>query len=170
VTGRAIDLNGFNEYVNTNITAMPTVFTMTAWVNNDTPASSSNKFPVADKNPEWRIVGEDGTGEPWLSGVGVEASLEDGSGRKGAGWAYGGQDQWFFIAAVFDANEIRLYSNGQLRDTAAMNGRIPNGTALLFGKKADGDEFFNGGIDELRIYDRALADYEIEAIRQHDLP
>ena len=70
---------------------------------------------------------------------------------------------WHLIAGVLDKNQLRLYVDGVLVDTAYFSGVIDSmGTEIDIGSACDG--YFNGIIDEVRIYNRALSEEEIRAL------
>lgn len=80
-------------------------------------------------------------------------------------------DTWNNIVVVFDrtGKQMRLYLNGVLEGTAAIPefGSINNPADLLIGAynhPISPRQFFNGSIDELRIYDRVLTQSEISTL------
>lgn len=70
--------------------------------------------------------------------------------------------QWYSIVGVIDQalNEARLYINGVLEDSATMGERNVRNTnrPLRVGRRIGNQatQSFNGAIDEVRVYDRAL--------------
>ncbi|TKB58556.1 LamG-like jellyroll fold domain-containing protein [Ferrimonas aestuarii] len=89
-------------------------------------------------------------------------------------WVFGGPSNvngelfssgWQHLALVQDAlsNSRRFYLNGQLM--ASGGAKAADGIGdLWLGGAASVDEFFYGSLDELRIYNRALAPGEVEAL------
>ena len=74
------------------------------------------------------------------------------------------QDTWYHLAATFDGSEAKIYVNGELNNselypTATIRNSFDD---LYIGSKEAGGEFFNGDVDELRIYNRALSGDEIQ--------
>lgn len=67
---------------------------------------------------------------------------------------------WFHIALTYDGADVKLYINGQHVGTTAktLSTRVTN--KFYFGN-------FNGAIDDLRIYSRALSDNEILYIKSN---
>lgn len=74
-------------------------------------------------------------------------------------------NQWYCLVFVFDGLNIKLYINGELRDTKpSLVNYIDtcDGTQDLFiGSYYTGVQSFNGKIDDVRIYNRPLNDDEI---------
>lgn len=79
--------------------------------------------------------------------------------------------QWYVAVYTFDGNESKLYVNGELK---AVDTRPAHFTAndqdLLIGKHGDPSfpYLFNGIIDEIRIYNRALCECEIQQLNNYD--
>jgi chitodextrinase len=69
---------------------------------------------------------------------------------------------WTHVAATYDRTTIRLYVNGVQVATGAQTAAISTSTsALTIGADSYG-EYFNGLIDEVRVYNRALTVAEIQ--------
>ena len=76
----------------------------------------------------------------------------------------GGDYAWSFVAAVYDATAIRLYVNGVLTASRAVTGSMdPSSGPLQIGGNGIWGEWFDGQIDNVRIYSRALSDAELGA-------
>jgi RHS repeat-associated protein len=77
-------------------------------------------------------------------------------------------NQWAYVAGSWDGQTIKLYVNGTLAASKAMTGPILTsdrplriGGTEVFGP----DLYFDGLIDEVRVYNRALSAQEIETDR-----
>ena len=77
--------------------------------------------------------------------------------------------QWSLIAAVFDGTRMKLYVDGVLGLQLDLHGfQEANPDPLTIGRhmmEAD-PHFFQGKIDDVRIYNRALSDAEIQWLEQ----
>jgi hypothetical protein len=72
-------------------------------------------------------------------------------------------DQWSHLAVTYDGSSLRLYVDGSLVSTAAVSGSIePSSGPLRIGGNSVWDEWFAGLIDEVRVYNRALSQSEIQ--------
>lgn len=76
---------------------------------------------------------------------------------------------WIHLVAVYDYtnNQIKLYKNGVLKDTDTFSGYsiVPaNGTAPFRIGTRDFGSYFEGAIDDVRVYDRALSVSEINSL------
>ena len=88
--------------------------------------------------------------------VGGSARLLDGTAAVPVGL-------WTHLAATYDGTTQRLYVNGTQVSSLAVAGTIITSTSpLKIGGNAIWGEWFNGTIDEIRIYNRALTATEIQ--------
>ena len=70
---------------------------------------------------------------------------------------------WTHLAATYDGVTLRLYVNGaQVASRALPGALVTSAQALRIGGNAVWGEWFKGAIDEVRIYDRALAPAEVQ--------
>src|SRR2546425_3544426 len=74
-------------------------------------------------------------------------------------------DVWYHVALTYDGTTAKLYVNGVLKDSRAYSVSLPDGNLFHVGEGVSGDRW-NGLIDELRVFSRALTDAEIAALAQ----
>ena len=73
-------------------------------------------------------------------------------------------DQWHHIAVTFDEQDVRLYLDGALDSVHNASGVILGTTTedlILGGDFPGGDEYFDGTLDDVRLYDGPLTADEI---------
>ena len=157
--GGALVFNGTNTRV--QIPASPTLnptgaVTMEAWV-----------YPTVAQ-AGWRAIIQKEV-DAWL----LHAS-SGGTLMPAAGGTYGGAgavtfastsipvNAWTHLAQTYDGATIRLYVNGVVASSLPKTGALETNTSPLSigGTNAYG-EFFQGFIDDVRVYDRALTPSEI---------
>ncbi len=150
----SMNFDGFNHYI-----SVPDAFdygsalTIEAWVNPDSVTGTS--YIWEDYGFPGVIVGLvngsvqfslSTTEHPGSGITNLSGSLEPGS--------------WQHVAAVYDGAEMRIYVGGQLGGTVATSGSIFDNGNLNAAVGADNTGlftfFFDGGIDDLRIFDAAL--------------
>jgi len=78
-------------------------------------------------------------------------------------------NSWNHIVSVISNNNLRIFLNGTLILNTTVNPqlRVGNSASLLIGSGARSDkpaEQFKGQIDDIRIYNRALTDSEIQTL------
>ncbi|MFI5193465.1 MAG: LamG domain-containing protein [Chitinophagales bacterium] len=79
---------------------------------------------------------------------------------------------WYSVIYTYDGQYSRLYINGQLKDIRQKAVPFtPNNHDLYIGKHEDPTfpYYFNGVIDEIRIYDRALCGSAVQTLYSHGL-
>src|SRR5438552_1500221 len=103
--------------------------------------SSSHRRPYVYFNTSTTSAGEQGaSGSKWLP-----------------------FNAWSHLAGTYDGASLKLYVNGQLVRSQAVSGPIATSTGpLLIGGNSIWDQYFEGRIDEVRIYNRALSESEIQ--------
>lgn len=72
---------------------------------------------------------------------------------------------WYFVTGVWDGSQIRLYINGDKKgsksaDSLDQVGRKQNSIGAAY----TGTNYFDGKIDDVRIYNRVLSEPEIQAL------
>ena len=75
-------------------------------------------------------------------------------------------NRWYFIACTYDGSQMKFYIDATLRgSTTKASGTIPNsGSDIWIGGNGVWGEYFSGLIDEIRIYDHALSEEEIQIL------
>jgi hypothetical protein len=79
-----------------------------------------------------------------------------------------GLDRFHHIAVTVEGAVLRLYLDGRLKlEKTNVGPRVLNDTPVLIGRSAGAvsPSWFNGTIDDVRIYSRALSPQEIEQLR-----
>jgi len=77
-------------------------------------------------------------------------------------------NSWIFVVGTYDGTNMKLYVNGELKITVAKTGPMNTATTdLLIGTRLNlPADTFNGKIDDIRIFDRALSLDQIQALYQ----
>lgn len=136
-----------------------TAFTVSAWVN-----------PVATQSAEPTIVAKEISGNLSFvlyskgSGIGPNTyALVGGNYRMVAAPGTIPANTWTYLAATYDGTILSIYVNGELIQSSLVGGNFAAGSgALRIGNNAVfSNEGFNGRIDEVRVYSRALSVSEI---------
>jgi hypothetical protein len=71
---------------------------------------------------------------------------------------------WSYVAMTYDGSRLRLFVDGHQAASRPTTGPVATArNPLWFGGNHPFGEFFEGLIDEARVYDRALSDAEIRA-------
>lgn len=79
---------------------------------------------------------------------------------KTAKWETG---RWYYLAATYDGNQVRLFVDGKEDASRAFTGKIDASDAPLMLGCAGSQSALDGGLDEVRLWRRALPADEIAA-------
>jgi hypothetical protein len=138
---------------------MSKAVSMAAWVYPKGPGTPAKGGIILNKEGEYEV-----------------GRLPDGSiqwafanADPGWNWTNTGQsalpDRWTHIAVVYDLGEVRTYVNGRLAHTHKGAGEIGSVGAtnheLRIGGREELAQFFDGNIDEVRVFNRALTTDEV---------
>lgn len=108
-------------------------------------------------------------GSGWIAAYGAATpmtiGLQGGTLRGGDLSVAGFWDSvtWRHVALTYDGATARLYADGVERAAGPKAWSLTPGAAVL-GASASGIESWDGWIDEVRLYDRALAPYEVSLL------
>ncbi|MGV9248238.1 LamG-like jellyroll fold domain-containing protein [Streptomyces sp. NPDC003710] len=80
--------------------------------------------------------------------------------------------RWHHVALRRGGGQLTLFVDGTALGTADVPGSVSRNSpfGVHIGQRMDGRAFFTGAIDDVRVYDRALGDDEIAALRTGDRP
>lgn len=74
------------------------------------------------------------------------------------------QGVWYHIVGTYNGASLRIYVNGTYENAVSLSGTILSSTTpVRIGSRTSNDRFFNGDIDEVAIYNRALSATEISS-------
>ena len=150
-----------------SLNAINSQVTMEAWIK---ATAFTNKYmPIIYKGDEQTPNFSHRSYALWLRNDGViHFTSASGGQRQMALYSQGGLialDTWYHVTAVIGGYlDIQLYVNG------ISEGDYDDGTAssiaysnndLFIGSKGDGQRFFKGQFDDVRVYNRALTQAEV---------
>ena len=74
---------------------------------------------------------------------------------------------WTHVAAVFNGSTVKFYVNGSLTNTQSASVTMDTATTgFVIGSSNNNERYFDGSLDELRVYDRAISDDEVAQLAQ----
>ncbi len=73
-------------------------------------------------------------------------------------------NEWYNIVGTYDGQEIKLYVNGEEVNSLTKEGTLSAFEEPVFIGSANNEKFFNGAIDEVSIYNKALTKDEVKAL------
>ena len=161
--GSALSFNGTSDWVtvaDANALDLTTGMTLEAWVN---PAVLSGWRTVIMKERTggiaYSLYGHDNAPRPAVT-VTLTGTVEQST----PGVAQLAIGTWTHLAATYDGATLRLYVNGAQVNSRAVTGAMLTSTSpLRIGGNGVWGEFFQGLIDEVRVFDRARTQAEIQS-------
>ena len=142
--------------------------TIEAWIK----AESSNEGAILRK---WQWGDENGwTGFHFdLNGQSLQIVLGHGDGTgTSTSTPFNSYGQWTHVAATGTPDKIKVFVNGELLETELVKKEyaFENTRSLSVGGGSGwSGDMFEGGIDEIRVYNRALSPEEVKKRYQHYL-
>lgn len=165
--GSALTFDGVNDWVTVNDASaldLTTGMTLEAWV-----------YPTANGGGSWRnvLIKERSGGEVYNLYANADTNAptlyviraaQPGTPLDARGTSELPINTWSHLAATFDNATLRLYVDGVHVGSRAVSGPLLTSSGVLrIGGNSLWGEFFQGRIDEVRIYNRALTQTEIAA-------
>jgi len=154
--------DGVNDHINTTFNpsaSLGQIFTVSAWV-----------YPIQANNYR-DVAGYHGGAMQGFFFLQYESSLGGWNSGYGTGAAWSSRsvinlnlNTWTHVLVVYNAgNNITTYLNGVLANYTSVSGAISHFNNFSIGLAYSGDasRFFNGSIDEVRIYNRSLSANEV---------
>ena len=71
-------------------------------------------------------------------------------------------DTWIHIVVTLDGQDMAIYKNGVLADSATISGRPTGNKTYNWGK--NGASFFTGDLDQIRIFSKAINQTEVDTL------
>jgi len=74
------------------------------------------------------------------------------------------RDEWVHVALVYSGWDAKYYVNGEMKSQQSVSGDIANtqcAASIGFSGLGNAQHFFEGYIDDLRVYQKTLYDYDI---------
>jgi len=168
----ALKFGGSGDYVGVGYSSDLALneFTVSAWVKIATEPGlfailgtrSGGEYTFDLKVQATNVHGDIGNGTAWIN-----TAIDIGSGETGTTGTGGDLvvNRWYMIAYVIDNThqEVRLYLDGDLKRTISISGTpllMQSGESMRIGDTGY-EEWMNGRIDDVRIYNRALSAAQI---------
>ncbi|MGA1794393.1 MAG: LamG-like jellyroll fold domain-containing protein [bacterium] len=168
----ALSFDGIDDYI--EVPDSPTLnnptFTLEAWIYLNQDLGNTQKRIISKQFSLTHTYGMEVFGVGYGGATGNQINFHT---SNGAGWTnlvsrtHLSTHTWYHVVATYDASEKRIYINGQFDSSQSYENQtvdIPAPLTIGALKMIDPQQFgfvFNGHIDEVAIYDRALTAEEI---------
>jgi alpha-L-rhamnosidase len=168
--GQALNLNGKSETV--KIEHYPELklvkeITISAWIkpNDDFSDRWQEIYRKEDANARCLFAfGKTGEKTGLWFGLGIDGAYTEHCGPLAVELVKDGK--WHLVAAIYDGSAKRFYFDGREIARESVSGSIDTkgSSPAYIGSSGGNYEFFSGGIDDIRIYSRALSADEIKGL------
>ncbi|WP_217168932.1 LamG-like jellyroll fold domain-containing protein [Streptomyces sp. AC512_CC834] len=169
VSGSALAFDGQGQYAETDGPVLDTTgsYSVSAWVTLD---ELPGNYATA--------VSQDGSRQasPFYLQYGQGAFAFSTPGEQRARLVTTPETgRWYHLVGVRDgaSNQIKLYVDGELAATAAAGPNYVGSGPFVVGRAQWGGadtDFWNGAVDEVHAYDKALTDEEVSALHAQEKP
>jgi hypothetical protein len=182
VTGQingVLNFDGINDYVNIPNNSSQQIstnqITLAAWIKLSANVGNTQgriicKQTVGNGNISW---GFELFGSGYGGSTGNQLVFHDSSGTVSYNCISSTHlelNRWYYVAVTDNAGQIRIYLDGQLDHSSNTGYGIPgNISAPIKIGCVESEKFFNGVIDNVRIYNRALSATEVSQLYQGGL-
>ncbi|MFA6255005.1 MAG: LamG domain-containing protein [Patescibacteria group bacterium] len=167
ISGKALNFVGANNYVEVphhDVLNLTDVITISVWIKlNKTVAEQTYQYMIVNKS-NW--TGKDGFqlvfNKPYSNNLIFRILYENTF--KDAAWDASSlkKNIWYHLVGTYDKKFIKLFVDGQLKAIVSLSKPIDITTNKLYIGNP-GADYFNGSIDEVKIYGKTLTDDEISA-------
>jgi len=160
------ELDGVNDYIACQSLVIPSFVSLNAWCRPDTVSSTqmiATADDSADNNRSWQFR-VDSNAKPRI----LLFYNNDSTNESTIGTTSISADTWVNICATYDNVNLNIYINGVLDGTTSLSGGAINdsgatGDFAIGTRKTStgGDDFFNGEIANVQVYNRGLSSTEV---------
>jgi len=164
--GQGFNFDGTNDYINlgNNVSLAPSgAITIVGWINSLNPLGLSEV--MFDKTSGSAVNGNYFCRIQGVTGK-VRFEINTGAATTLNANTVLSANVWYHIACVWDGANMYIYLNGASDATPAVKTgtMADNGLNASIGRKGGNTLFFNGKLDEVRLYNRTLSAGEIKML------
>ncbi len=157
-SGQGALFNGVNSYIDLGTPALLNLnapMTVAAWIRRDTAGTHDDIISHGQGGYVFYVSGNSNRLSLVRQGGGCSGGIHGSVISTG---------EFFHVAATYANGEMRLYKNGLLSVVGSYPCSFANSRALRIGACVSFGEYFSGVIDDVRIYDRVLDDFELRCL------
>lgn len=153
--------DGVNDYISISpATLLNTTYSYSLWVN-----------ASANQTAGMLCIGSTGGDQAMMQTTSLGYGLQTYNYPSGGTNAFmsgpANLQSWYHLVGVRSGTSVSLYVNGQLQSTVATSAAPYYGPSTMYaviGSRNGTQQYFNGAIDDIGIYNRALDPWEVLAI------
>lgn len=168
-TGYCVSFNGSTQYASVTSTSafdLVSSGSVVAWVKIDSAWTGTTYPNVVGKgaNAGWDTPGWGMFVFHPISDRRIGVGFRNGATTKVVSFSNTITDQWMHVAGIWDGSYIYVYQNGAQRASSTQTISPQITTSPITIGKDNGSQYFDGSVDDVRIYNRALSAKEIKQL------
>ncbi|RLE42946.1 hypothetical protein DRJ48_02290 [Candidatus Woesearchaeota archaeon] len=168
--GGAYEFNGSQDYINiTHDTSLSFSssdnFAVAVWFKTDEPSDTS-QFVISKgagvTSYNYKIE---------LAASGIQFIISNSTGQQAVSTSVTpAQNQWYHAVLVYNGSHMLAYVNGTYKGNKQISEVVTNTDPVSIGRyQGGGDYYFNGTIDEIKVFNSSLSAEQIYQIYQEEL-
>jgi len=156
---QALSFDGTDDYVeilhSSSVDISGDKITLETWIKAHALPADGERWVILNKNHAYALqIADSGKVRVWLGPLTTFVQTDNPEISTGV---------WYHLVGVYDGSSVKIYVNGTLKKEVTKSGdQASSGNSITIGAKPS-EGYFNGIIDEVKIYDRALDALEISA-------
>ena len=160
ISNSALIFDGENDYIEINHSSSLNIIqqiSISFWAKFETSGPYYYPYHIIEKHGCWGL-GQRENDIYW--------SVTTSKGEFGVWTLNFNFNQWYHFVMLYDGSKIMTFVNGQLYVSNPASGSIITNTNKVYISRYNfgGDYFFDGTLDDIRIYNRKLSDAEIISV------
>jgi len=152
--GGAYEFDGSDDFVEASGVTVTGEFTFAAWVNTDvTDGGFRNIMGDTSSSGAKLLLGNDNF---------LQGQIRGSSGTNGTVTSSViNTNQWYHVVLVYDGSTLRLYLDGTQVDSTGSGPKPSGDRTFKIGGQTDFGHYWDGRIDDPRVYDKGLTSTEV---------
>lgn len=160
---RSIDFNGTSDFINSgNNINLDNEFTVSAWIKRDAVNGTILSKKNATTGYEFFINSSGNAQMTWTNGTALQSITST---------IVIPALKWHYLTVTFDGSTAKMFIDGVLNNTVSLLKPQTNGFDFLLAasNSAAPTRFFNGTIDEVRIWDMEISESQIRFLMNQEM-
>lgn len=156
-SGQALSFDGTDDYVSIADSDVftPSTISVAFWSKSDTISTQ----------PVYIHRSSDSSRIDIFVGPNIYCTFSNGTTYNTGFYSSTWDTSWHYVVCMWDGTTVSTYLDGVLVKTESFSGTLPNISASVnIGRRSSTSSYFDGSIDEVRVYNRTLTAAEIKGL------
>lgn len=161
--GSAVDFDGTDDYISVSDSdaLSPSTISVALWSKSDVTTSKPvYVHRLNDSNRVDIFVGSD-----------IYCTFGNGTTYNSGSYSSTWDTNWHHVVCAWDGTTVSTYLDGALVKAESFSGTLPNiNSSVQIGRRGSTATYFDGSIDEVRVYSRAISATEVAQLYRYTGP